>query len=91
MDINAYLDYINQPWGRLFYRLVWHRLPFSGERILDFGSGLGVTANHLAQCNTVTAVEPDGDMLAHRRQDHPYWQLQGGIEQLQLIRRAASM
>ena len=53
MDISAYQDYINKPWGRLFYRLVWHRLPFSGKNILDFGSGLGVTADHLAQCNAV--------------------------------------
>lgn len=83
MDIGAYLDYINQPWGRLFYRLVWHRLPFSGKRILDFGSGLGITADHLAQCNAVTAVEPDTEMLAHRLHQHSYRQLQGGMEQLQ--------
>ena len=31
MNINGYLDYINVPWGRLFYRLVWHNLGFIGE------------------------------------------------------------
>lgn len=85
MDISAYQDYINKPWGRLFYRLVWHRLPFSGKNILDFGSGLGVTADHLAQCNAVTAVEPDSEMLAHRLHDHSYRQIQGGMEQLPLM------
>lgn len=82
MNISAYLDYINKPWGRLFYRLVWHQLECSGKRILDFGSGLGITANHLAQCNDVTAVEPDAEMLERRLCQYPYRQLAGGIEQL---------
>lgn len=45
MNINGYLDYINVPWGRLFYRLVWHNLGFKDKKILDFGSGFGVTSN----------------------------------------------
>lgn len=45
MNINGYLDYINVPWGRLFYRSVWHTLGFKDKKILDFGSGFGVTSN----------------------------------------------
>ena len=33
MNINGYLDYINAPWGRLFYRLVWHNLGFKDAKI----------------------------------------------------------
>lgn len=59
MNINGYLDYINTPWGRLFYRLVWYNLNFKDKRILDFGSGFGVTANHLAECNGCRAKRRD--------------------------------
>lgn len=82
MNINGYLDYINTPWGRLFYRLVWFNLKFKDKRILDFGSGFGVTANHLAECNDVTAVEPNAEMLEHRICDNPYEQITGSIDKL---------
>lgn len=82
MNINGYLDYINAPWGRLFYRLVWYNLNFKDKRILDFGSGFGVTANHLAECNDVTAVEPNAEMLEHRIYDNPYEQIIGSIDKL---------
>ena len=82
MNLQGYLDYINAPWGRLFYRLVWKGLPFEGKTILDFGSGFGVTASHLAEHNTVYAVEPNEEMLDHRVTEHPYTQLTGGIETL---------
>ncbi len=82
MNINGYLDYINTPWGRLFYRLVWYNLKFKGKRILDFGSGFGVTSNHLAECNDVMAVEPNMEMLEHRICDNHYEQIVGGIDKL---------
>ncbi len=82
MDINGYLDYINAPWGRLFYRLVWHNLGFKDRKILDFGSGFGVTSNHLAKFNDVTAVEPNGELLEHRICDNRYEQIIGSIDKL---------
>ena len=82
MNISGYLDYINTPWGRLFYRLVWHNLEFKGKRILDFGSGFGVTSNHLAKYNTVTAVEPNSELLGHRICENDYEQIAGSIDQL---------
>ncbi len=83
MNINGYLDYINTPWGRLFYRLVWHNLAFKDRKILDFGSGFGVTSNHLAKFNDVTAVEPNREMLEHRICDNHYEQIIGSIDKLE--------
>ena len=82
MNINGYLDYINATWGRLFYRLVWHNLKFKGKNILDFGSGFGVTADHLAESNAVIAIEPSEEILEHRMRYNHYEQIVGGIEKL---------
>lgn len=82
MNINGYLDYIKTPWGRLFYRLIWHNLECKNRRILDFGSGFGVTANHLAKFNDVTAVEPNSQLLEHRICDNRYEQIMGSIDDL---------
>lgn len=82
MNINGYLDYIKTPWGRLFYRLVWHNLEFENKKILDFGSGFGVTSDHLAKCNDVTAVEPNEELLEHRICNHRYKQIVGSMEKL---------
>jgi len=82
INISGYLDYINAPWGRLFYRLVWHNLEFKDRKMLDFGSGFGLTANHLAECNAVTAVEPNAELLEHRICDHRYEQIIGSIDKL---------
>ena len=82
MNITGYLDYIKTPWGRLFYRLVWHNIEFKDKKILDFGSGFGVTANHLAKSNIVTAVEPNSEILEYRICDHSYEQITGSIDSL---------
>jgi len=82
MNISGYLDYIKTPWGRLFYRLVWHNLEFKDKKILDFGSGFGVTANHLAKSNVVMAVEPNSEILEHRICDNRYEQIVGSIDRL---------
>lgn len=82
VNVQGYLDYLSKPWGKLFFRMVWHRLHFEGKKILDFGSGFGVTANHLARSNDVTAIEPNEEILAHRFCENGYRQIVGGIEQL---------
>jgi len=82
MNISGYLDYIKTPWGRLFYRLVWHNLEFKGKRILDFGSGFGVTSDHLAKFNDVTGVEPNGELLEHRIYTNRYEQIVGSVEKI---------
>jgi SAM-dependent methyltransferase len=50
--------------------------------ILDFGSGLGVVANHFAKCHDVTAVEPSEGMISNSFRENKYRQMQGGIEKL---------
>jgi len=37
INVQAYLDMVNAPWGKLFYKLVWHKIDCKGKRILDFG------------------------------------------------------
>ncbi len=39
-------------WERLFKRIVWEQIGnLAGKRILDFGSGEGITANYFAPKN----------------------------------------
>lgn len=66
------------PWDRLLKRIVWEQLgEITGKRILDFGSGEGITANHFADRNSVVAVEPSEKMLHNRWKDYEYRQLIG--------------
>lgn len=72
-------------WDYLIKQMLWKQLSFvRGMKILDFGSGEGDTAAHLAGCNDVTAIEPSMDMLANRAMG-AYIQLQGGIELVQAM------
>lgn len=67
-------------WDHLLKQMLWQQLDFvQGLKILDFGSGAGETAAHLAACNDVTAVEPWEEQLAQRTHGD-YTQLHGGIE-----------
>lgn len=64
-------------------RMVWRQLGELRDRqILDFGSGKGVTADHLAECNRVIAVEPSRELISARSREHDYIQLCGSTEQL---------
>lgn len=85
INVQGYLDTINAPWGKLFYKLVWHNIDCKGKRILDFGSGFGVTADYFAENNDVTAIEPNIELLKHKLDNHEYKQIIGGIEQLKKI------
>lgn len=81
-NIEGYLNTVNAPWGKLFYKLLWHNLECEGKRILDFGSGFGVTADHFARKNEVVAVEPNIEMLHNRFQTNDYRQIVGAMKQL---------
>lgn len=85
INVKGYLDTINQPWGQLFYQLVWHQLEYKGKRILDYGSGFGITSNHLALNNDVIAIESNMEMLEYRYCINEYTQIMGGIEKLKEI------
>lgn len=72
-----------QPWECLMKRMVWKQLgDIRGKKILDFGSGIGVTANYLAEYNEVIAIEPDEESVKNRWSDNQYTQLVGSTEKL---------
>ena len=64
VNINAYKEMLNQPWGKIMYRLIFAQLShIKNKQVLDFGAGFGTTSEYLAKHNTVTAIEPNADML----------------------------
>lgn len=80
----SYFDYVNEPWGKLFYLCVWKQIPeMYGKKILDFGSGFGITAEYLSENNDVIAVEPSEDMIKIGvKKDIKFRQITGGLEAL---------
>lgn len=77
-------DITNLPaWERLFKKIVWKQLgDMEGKKILDFGSGEGITANHFAEKNDVTAIEPSKEMLSNAWKDYEYIQIVGDVNAL---------
>lgn len=72
-----------QPWECLMKRIVWKQLgDIQNKKILDFGSGIGVTANYLAEHNDVTAIEPDKESIEMRWTDKQYTQITGSTKEL---------
>ena len=70
-------------WERLFKKIVWKQLGNpEGKKILDFGSGEGITANHFAKKNDVTAIEPSEEMLSTAWKDYEYDQIVGDVNDL---------
>ena len=70
-------------WERLFKKIVWKQLgDMEGKKILDFGSGEGITANHFAEKNNVTAIEPSNEMLSNAWKDYEYTQIVGDVNAL---------
>lgn len=68
-------------WDRLLKKILWKQLEnIKGKKILDFGSGQGITANHFAAENEVTAVEPWDEMLKERWADYSYEMINGTID-----------
>lgn len=83
-SISSYFEYTQKPWGKLFYDIALAQLSFACEmKILDFGSGFGITAGRLAEYNDVTAVEPSAEMCAMRPFKNGYRQITGGIDALE--------
>lgn len=77
-------DITNLPaWERLFKKIVWKQLgDMEGKKILDFGSGEGITANHFAEKNDVTAIEPSKKLLSNAWKDYEYTQIVGDVNAL---------
>lgn len=76
-----------QPWEALMKKMVWLQLgKIEGKKILDFGSGLGITANYLAGSNDVVAIEPSVESVNNRWQENNYQQLCGSTELLETFK-----
>ncbi len=84
-SIKDYRELIEQPWGRMFYEMIYRQLSLpenSKLNILDFGAGFCVTANYYAKNYNVTAVEPSNDMLNLKIEENDFTLINGGIEVL---------
>ena len=84
-NVNDYVELVKAPWGRMFYDLLFLQLNIDNSprmKILDFGSGLGITSNHFAEWHDVTAVEPNKEMIDSSRRENTYTQICGGIEKI---------
>jgi len=84
-NVKDYVELVKAPWGRMFYDLLFAQLNIPQTprlKILDFGSGLGVTANYFANWHDVTAIEPNTEMIENRYRQNCYTQICGGIEKL---------
>jgi SAM-dependent methyltransferase len=75
------------PWELLQKRMIWQQLSFIYNRkVLDFGSGVGIIANHFAANNEVVAIEPFDDIINGRIVDNEYLQIKGSLNALKKIR-----
>lgn len=82
-SLRRYKEYIETPWGRLFYRVAHAQTgDLNGLDILDFGSGFGITASHYAVKNNLTAVEPNVEMTAEIPSDCGYRLITGDVNAL---------
>lgn len=71
------------PWELLQKKMTWEQLKFiHNYRVLDYGSGNGITADHFAIDNEVIAIEPDEKMLRNRFTENDYIQIKGDIKEL---------
>ncbi len=75
-----------QPWEALLKRILWAQLgDIQNKKILDFGSGIGVTANHYAKNNEVVAIEPSEESVKERYTENDYQQIIGSIDELKKL------
>jgi len=73
-------------WERLFKKIVWKQIGnLEGKKILDFGSGEGITANYFANRNDVTAIEPSKEMLSNAWKDYEYTQIIGDVSAISVF------
>lgn len=84
-SVQNYRNMVDQPWGRMFYELIYRQLNLPSDRrlkILDFGSGFCLTADHCAAHHEVTAVEPNAEMASLRVNNNLYKLIPQGTEYL---------
>ena len=83
--IKNYRNMVDQPWGKMFYELIYRQLNLSDDRklkILDFGVGFCITADHYAGVHDVIALEPNEEMRSLRVSNNSYSLVDKGIDHL---------
>ena len=86
--IKDYRNMVEQPWGKMFYEMIYKQLDISDEkriRILDFGAGFCITANHYAGNHEVIAVEPNEEMYSLRVEENDYTLITQGLDYLKTV------
>lgn len=79
---------VDQPWGRMFYEMIFKQLNITNDkriRILDFGAGFCITANHYAKNHDVVAVEPNEEMYSLRVEENEYTLITQGLDYLKTV------
>ena len=87
--IENYRTMVEQPWGKIFYDVIFNQLKFTNERrlkILDFGAGFCITAKHYAKDHDVTALEPNEEMYLLRFESDDYTLITQGIDYLKTVK-----
>ena len=76
----------DSPVWKVMFKQKWMQLAdvidITNLKILDFGSGGGITANYLAKNNDVIAIEPSEKMIKERKRENSYIQVQGNFSKL---------
>lgn len=63
-NLETYKEMLSQPWGKIMYELIFAQLEdIENQKVLDFGAGFGITAQHLSLKNKIIAIEPNEEML----------------------------
>ena len=86
--VQNYRNMVDQPWGRMFYELIYRQLNLPDNKrlkILDFGAGFCLTADHYAKRHEVTAVEPNEEMAGLRVKEHDYTLVPQGAEYMAAV------
>ena len=86
--IENYRNVVEQPWGKIFYDIIYRQLNFSNDRrlkILDFGAGFCITSSHYAKNHDVTALEPNEEMYKLRFKSDDYTLITQGIDYLKTV------
>lgn len=86
--IENYRTMVDQPWGKIFYDVIFNQLKFSNEKrlkILDFGAGFCITAKHFGKDHDVTALEPNEEMYKLRFESSDYTLITQGLDYLKTI------
>ena len=86
--IENYRKMVEQPWGKIFYDVIFNQLKFQNEKrlkILDFGAGFCITAMHYGKNHDVTALQPNEEMYSLRFESNDYSLITQGLDYLKSV------